>query len=91
MKAKTLDTRVTEVAPGPMKGVLGAEGLDQRDHRVDVGNLLGLRPGGIGIDQFVAPLLRLCLHACRLRQAPGIVALDLRESDFVFILLGDLG
>ena len=61
------------------------------DHRVDVGDLLGGRAGGVGVDQRPAALLGLFLHAGGLRQAPGIVALGLGEADLVGVLLRERG
>ena len=58
-----------------------------RDHAVDVGDLLGGRAGGVGVDELPAELGGLVLHARGLRQTPGIVALGLREADLVVVLL----
>ena len=58
-----------------------------RDHAVDVGDLLGGGAGGVGVDELAAALGGLVLHARGLREAPGIVALGLREADLVFVLL----
>ena len=58
-----------------------------RDHAVDVGDLFGGRAGGVGIDELAAALGRFVLHARGLREAPGIVALGLREADLVFVFL----
>ena len=57
------------------------------DHAVDVGDLLGGRAGGVGIDELAAALLGFVLHAGGLRQAPGIVAFRLGEADLVDVLL----
>ena len=57
------------------------------DHAVDVGDLLGRRIRRVGVDELAAALLGLVLHADGLRQSPGIIAYDLREADFVGILL----
>ena len=53
------------------------------DHAVDVGDLLGRRAGGVGIDELGAALGGFILHAGGLRQAPGVVALGLGEADLV--------
>ena len=84
-------------------GLLGGhDGRDQRlllargeedqvdalgDHRVDVGDLLGGRAGGVGVDELVAELGGLGLHALGLGDAPGIVGFDLGEADLVAVLL----
>ena len=84
-------------------GLLGGhDGRDQRlflargeedqvdalgDHRVDVGDLLGGRAGGVGVDELVAELGGLVLHAVGLRDAPGIVGFGLGEADLVGVLL----
>ena len=57
------------------------------DHAVDVGDLLGGRAGGVGIDELRAALGGFVLHAGGLREAPGIVALGLGEADLVSVLL----
>ena len=57
------------------------------DHAVDVGDLLGGRTRGVGVDQLAAAFLRLVLHARGLRETPGIVAFGLGEADLVDVLL----
>ena len=59
------------------------------DHAVDVGDLLGGRSRRVGIDELIAELLGFVLHACRLREAPRIVAFRLGEPDLVGILLSE--
>ena len=61
-----------------------------RDHAVDVGDLLGGRAGGVGIDQLPAALLGFVLHGFGLGYAPGIVAFGLGEANLVGVLLGEL-
>jgi hypothetical protein len=56
------------------------------DHAVDVGDLLGRRAGGIGIDELRAAFGGFILHAGGLRQPPGVVALGLGEADLVGVL-----
>ena len=57
------------------------------DHAVDVGDLLGGGAGGVGVDELVAALGGLVLHARGLGETPGIVALGLGETDLVMVLL----
>ena len=57
------------------------------DHAVDVGDLLGGRAGGVGINELSAALGGLVLHARGLRETPGIVAFGLGEADLVMIFL----
>ena len=56
------------------------------DHAVDVGDLLGGRARGVGIDELAVALGGFVLHARGLRQAPRIVALGLGETDLVSVL-----
>src|SRR5690606_6684710 len=61
-----------------------------RDHRIDVRDLLGSRSGSVGIDELVAALGSLVLHALGLGNAPWIVGFRLRETDLVGVLLLEL-
>ena len=56
------------------------------DHAVDVGDLLGGGAGGVGVDELVAALGSLVLHALRLGETPRVVALRLGEADLVVVL-----
>ena len=54
---------------------------------VAVVHLLGGRAGGVGIDELMAELGGLGLHAFGLGDPPRVVALGLGEADLVCILL----
>src|SRR5215211_6408060 len=54
---------------------------EHRDAGLHVGDLLGRRPGGVGVDELPAALGGLLLDAGRLGEPPGVVLLGLRKAD----------
>ena len=77
----------TAVANGfSSRGARKMKSTPLRDHAVDIGDLLGGGAGGVGIDELIAPLGGLVLHARRLGETPRVVAFGLRETDLVVIL-----